>query len=131
MSLSPAIEQHARAWLEADPDAATQQELMALLEKRDEAELNDRFGAALEFGTAGLRGTLGAGPNRMNRAVVRRTTSGLARYLKAQVPDVAQRGVVIGRDGRIGSPEYLEDTAAVLCAAGVPAHLFEGVVPTP
>lgn len=131
MALAPELEQQARQWLDGDPDPATRQELEGLLSKREEAELQDRFGAALEFGTAGLRGTLGAGPNRMNRAVVRRTTAGLAAYLKAHVPDVARRGVVIGRDGRIGSPEFLEDTAAVLAAAGIPAHVFEGVVPTP
>ncbi|MBS2030305.1 MAG: phospho-sugar mutase [Deltaproteobacteria bacterium] len=131
MALAPELEQKARQWLDGDPDLETRKELEGLLARKDEAELSDRFGAALEFGTAGLRGTLGAGPNRMNRAVVRRTTAGLARYLKAQVPDVAKRGVVIGRDGRIGSPEFLEDTAAVLCAEGIPAHVFEGVVPTP
>jgi phosphomannomutase len=131
MALSPQLTQQARQWLEGDPDAQTRAELEKLLAEQNEAELSDRFGARLEFGTAGLRGTLGAGPNRMNRAVVRRTTLGLARYLKAQVKDVAQRGVVIGRDGRIGSPEFLEDTAAVLCAEGIPAHVFEGVVPTP
>jgi len=131
MPLDPALLKSAQQWLAEDPDPATRAELQALLDKDDVAELSDRFGAALEFGTAGLRGTLGAGTNRMNRAVVRRTTLGLARYLKAQVPDVAARGVVIGRDGRIGSPEFLEDTAAVLCAEGIPAHVFEGVVPTP
>ncbi len=102
-----------------------------LLERGDELELLERFEHALEFGTAGLRGLLGAGPNRMNRAVVRRTTAGLARYLKAHVPDAAQRGVVIGRDGRRMSREFAQDAAAVLAAEGIPALVFADVVPTP
>jgi len=124
------IEKRARAWRQADPDPETAAEVDRLLEARDEAGLSDRFSGALEFGTAGLRGVLGAGPNRMNRAVVRRTTAGLARYLKAQVPEVAQRGVVLGRDGRKLSPELLEDAACVLAAEGIPAQVL-GMVPTP
>src|SRR5690242_809899 len=99
------IEKRARAWREADPDPLTAAELDGLLARGERVELADRFATSLEFGTAGLRGVLGAGPNRMNRAVVRRTTAGLARYLKAHVPDVARRGVAIGRDGRRLSPE--------------------------
>ncbi len=102
-----------------------------LLERGDDLELIERFEHGLEFGTAGLRGLLGAGPNRMNRAVVRRTTAGLARYLKAHVPDAAQRGVVIGRDGRHMSREFAHDAAAVLAAEGIPALVFADVVPTP
>ena len=67
----------------------------------------------------------------MNRAVVRRVTAGLARYLLAQVPDVVTRGVVVGRDGRRMSKEFAEDAAAVLAAAGIPAHYFADVAPTP
>src|SRR5690349_24766924 len=115
------LKSKAEAWIAADVDPATQAELKALIAAGNWAELDDRFGARLEFGTAGLRGILGGGPNRMNRAVVRRTTAGLARYLKAHVPDVAQRGVVIGRDGRRMSAELAADTAAVLCAEGIPA----------
>src|SRR5476651_1647230 len=99
------------AWIAHDVDPATQAELKALVAATDWPELEDRFGAALEFGTAGLRGVLGGGPNRMNRAVVLRTTAGLARYLKATVPDVAQRGVVVCRDGRKMSEEFTRDTA--------------------
>ena len=121
----------AQAWQQADPDPQTAEELGALLARCAQAELADRFGAALEFGTAGLRGVLGAGPNRMNRAVVRRTTAGLARYLKAQVPDAARRGVVVGRDGRLMSAEFAEDAARVLAAEGIPALVFGEPVPTP
>ncbi|HEY2516143.1 MAG TPA: hypothetical protein VGI39_34970, partial [Polyangiaceae bacterium] len=81
-SLRAEVEQ----WIAGDVDAAAQAELRTLLassEPAQHADLVDRFAAALEFGTAGLRGILGAGPNRMNRAVILRTTHGLARYLLA------------------------------------------------
>ena len=123
--------QTVQAWRSGDPDPATAAEVAALVEAGNAAELADRFAGALEFGTAGLRGVLGGGPNRMNRAVVRRTTAGLARYLKAHVPDVATRGVVVGRDGRRMSREFAEDTACVLAAEGIPAFVFDDVVPTP
>jgi phosphomannomutase len=125
------LRERAEAWRQADPDPSTAAELAELLSRGDWAELADRFAGDLEFGTAGLRGVLGAGPNRMNRAVVRRTTAGLARYLKAQVPDAATRGVVVGRDARRLSAELAEDTAAVLAAEGIPALVFPHPVPTP
>ncbi|MCP3162729.1 phospho-sugar mutase [Myxococcus qinghaiensis] len=125
------LRERAEAWRLADPDPTTAEELARLLAQGDLAELADRFAGDLEFGTAGLRGVLGAGPNRMNRAVVRRTTAGLARYLKEHVPDAATRGVVVGRDARKLSAELAEDTAAVLAAEGIPAHVFSPPVPTP
>ena len=95
-------------------------------------DLADRFAGSLEFGTAGLRGVIGAGPNRMNRAVVLRTTWGLAQYLlEAGGPGAAEKGVAIGYDGRRMSKELAEDTACALAAAGVKAKLFDDVVPTP
>lgn len=121
----------AEEWAAADPDPQTAEELRTLLARGDDAELIERFEQALEFGTAGLRGVLGAGPNRMNRAVVRRTTAGFARYLKAHVPEVARRGVVVGRDGRRMSREFALDSAAVLAAEGIRALVFPDVVPTP
>ncbi|MBM4782876.1 MAG: phospho-sugar mutase [Archangiaceae bacterium] len=121
----------AQAWADADPDATTAAEVKALIAAKNTAELDDRFNASLEFGTAGLRGIIGGGTNRMNRAVVRRTTLGLARYLKATVPDVMTRGVIIGRDGRLMSVEFAQDAAAVLAAEGIPAWVFKGVAPTP
>ena len=126
-----ALAKLAQAWADGDPDPKTSQEVKDLLAKQDWKELDDRFGTSLEFGTAGLRGTLGGGTNRMNRAVVRRTTAGLARYLKATVPDVTTRGVVVGRDGRHLSPEFAADAAGVLAAEGIPAHVLPGVSPTP
>ncbi|QRN99779.1 phospho-sugar mutase [Archangium violaceum] len=125
------LKEKAEAWLRADPDPATVEELRGVLARGDWADMADRFAGDLEFGTAGLRGVMGAGPNRMNRAVVRRTTAGLARYLKATVPDVTTRGVVVGRDGRRLSAELAEDTACVLAAEGIPAHVFPQLAPTP
>ncbi len=121
----------ARAFHDADFDPDTRAELAALLERGAVAELADRFAGELEFGTAGLRGLVGAGSNRMNRAVVVRTTAGLARWLLANVADVRARGVVIGRDARRGSLEFSEEAAAVLAAAEIPVHYFEELCATP
>jgi phosphomannomutase len=121
----------AAAWADGDPDQTTADEVRALLAKKDWKELEERFGASLEFGTAGLRGVLGGGTNRMNLAVVRRTSAGLARYLKATVPDVTKRGVLIGRDGRRMSLEFARETAMVFAAEGVPALYFPDLAPTP
>ncbi len=129
--MSQPIIEKATAWAAADPDPTTAAEVRALLASNAVAELTERFGSALEFGTAGLRGVLGGGTNRMNRAVVRRTTAGLARYLKATVPDVTTRGVVLGRDGRHLSREFTFDAASVLAAEGIPAWVISGVAPTP
>ena len=82
-------------WLRLDPDPDTRAELQALLGADDEDALAERFGKRLQFGTAGLRGALGAGPNRMNRLVVRAAAAGLARYLLDTVPDAGAHGVVI------------------------------------
>jgi phosphomannomutase len=125
--------QQARAWAESDPDPAARAEIEGLLSSPDPAktDLADRFAGSLEFGTAGLRGVIGAGPNRMNRAVVLRTTWGLARYLLEVDPAAGERGVAIGFDGRRMSRELAEDTACALAAAGVKVKLFDEVVPTP
>lgn len=121
----------ARRWMAEDPDAETRGELGELLTRGDDAAIADRFGSTLEFGTAGLRGLMGAGPNRMNRAVVLRTTAALARHLKATVADAALLGVVVGYDGRRGSAVFAKDVARALAGEGVRARVFAREVPTP
>ena len=124
------IELQARRWLAADPDPDTRAELEALLAGGDAKALAARFGARLEFGTAGIRGPLGAGPARRNRMVVRRVSAGLAARLKEGNADVST-GVVVGHDARHKSAEFAADTAGVLDAAGIPVHLLPGLTPTP
>lgn len=126
----------ARAWMQEDPDPATRAELQAVLtavESGDEAaaaDLADRFSGFLQFGTAGLRGPLGAGPARMNRVVVLRTAAGLVSDLQAKlgVPDVT---VVIGYDARHNSDVFARDTAAVVTALGGNALVLPHPLPTP
>src|SRR5690606_17584235 len=119
------LRERARDWLRRDPDPQTRAELAALLEAGDDAALADRFGARLEFGTAGLRGELGAGPNRMNRATVARAAAGVAAWAGPGA------GVVIGYDARHRSADFARDTAEVLAGAGCRALLLPGALPTP
>ncbi|MBC7375114.1 MAG: phospho-sugar mutase, partial [Frankiales bacterium] len=114
-----------RAWIADDPDPVTRAELQALLDDGDTQTLADRFAGPLHFGTAGLRGPLRGGPNGMNRAVVRRTAAGLGRHLGAGAT------VVVGRDARHGSAQFLTDVGAVLAGAGVRALLLPRELPTP
>ncbi|MCL1090986.1 phospho-sugar mutase [Shewanella profunda] len=118
-------------WLENDPDPHTQTQLQTLLDNGNEAELTARFAGRLEFGTAGLRGVVGAGPMGMNRLVIRQTSAGLGAYLLEQIKDTAERGVVIGYDGRHDSCTFAHDTASVLTAMGIKVHLTARVAPTP
>jgi phosphomannomutase len=117
----------ASQWLAEDPDPDTRAELSALLAAGDTEELADRFSARLQFGTAGLRGALGAGPNRMNRAVVIRAAAGLASYLRA----TGGTSVVIGYDARHKSDVFASDTAAVMAGFGVAASVLPRPLPTP
>ncbi|MFD8699894.1 phospho-sugar mutase [Kitasatospora purpeofusca] len=129
----------ARTWLAEDPDPQTREELAALLADAETpdadanaklawSELADRFADRLQFGTAGLRGELGAGPMRMNRAVVIRAAAGLVAYVKRQgLGDL----VVIGYDARHKSYDFARDTAAVVVGAGLRALLFPRPLPTP
>nr|WP_269329594.1 phospho-sugar mutase [Kineosporia babensis] len=127
-------------WRDADPDPRTRLEVDRLIElvtsgdstvsgtARD--DLAQRFSGSLQFGTAGLRGALGAGPNRMNRAVVIRAAAGIAAYLNQVVRSGAPR-VVVGYDARTDSDTFARDTCAVLTAAGCVAQLLPGPLPTP
>jgi phosphomannomutase len=123
-----------QSWIEQDPDAVTKVQLTELLEsaQTDQValiELQDAFIAPLEFGTAGLRGALGAGPNRMNRLTVLQAASGLAQYLVQQ--GFVGRKVVIGFDARYNSEVFAADTARVMSGAGLEPVVFSQVVPTP
>ncbi|MFD0316945.1 phospho-sugar mutase [Streptomyces flavalbus] len=121
----------AQAWLAEDPDPETRDELAKLLDAGQDAteELAARFSGTLQFGTAGLRGELGAGPMRMNRSVVIRAAAGLAAYLKKQGN---QNGlVVIGYDARHKSQDFARDTAAVMTGAGLRAAVLPRPLPTP
>ena len=131
----------ARAFLAEDPEPdgrAVLQALLASAEAGDDAarrELDDRFAAPLEFGTAGLRGRVEAGLGRMNRVVVCKATWGLGTWLLDEAgrggPDPRTRGVVVAFDGRYSSRQFAEDAASVLAGLGIPVHLFPDPVPTP
>ncbi len=124
-------EEQIKAWLSRDPDHETREEVSALLESGDHDALVDRFLGRLEFGTAGLRGVLGGGPNRMNRLVVIESSLGFARYVKDSVDDAAERGIAIAYDGRRKSDVFARDAAAAFAHHGLKVHLFSRMMPTP
>lgn len=125
------VVERAREWIAQDPSSADRDELSALVAEDAREQLEERMGAELEFGTAGLRGVVGAGRSRMNLANVIRTTRGLADYLLARVPDAKTLPVVLGRDGRLSSSEFMTATQQVLEAARIPVRYFAEPVPTP
>jgi phosphomannomutase len=123
-----------QSWIEQDPDQVTKSQLTQLLVDAETnqvalTELQDAFVAPLEFGTAGLRGALGPGPNRMNRVTVLQAASGLAQFLVQQ--GFSGKKVVIGFDARYNSDVFAEDTARVMSGAGLEPIVFSHVVPTP
>jgi phosphomannomutase len=130
----------AQAWHDQDPDEATRAELATLIraagtgDAQGTTELGHRFAARLEFGTAGLRGELGAGSNRMNRVLVSQAAAGFAAYLLEKGDDPisgAAPSVVIGYDGRVNSEVFARDTAELMAGAGVRAVLLPRLLPTP
>lgn len=134
--MDSALLETARAWLADDPDAVTREELAAIIARAEsgddsaQVDLADRFQGLLQFGTAGLRGEIGAGPHRMNRAVVIRAAAGLAAFLSDTLGSAPAR-VAIGYDARHGSEQFARDTAAVMTAAGHEALLLPRRLPTP
>jgi phosphomannomutase len=134
-TLSEELARAIASWTEQDPDPQTRRQVEDLLAAADVgdaaamAELVDAFSGRLEFGTAGLRGALGAGPNRMNRVVVGQAAAGLATYLLDH--DLAGGKVIIGFDARRNSDVFAKDTAEILSGAGFQAMITPGPLPTP
>ena len=134
--LSDELRAQAATWLSADPDERDRSELSGLLadagtSPEAAAEVADRFAGRLRFGTAGLRGAVGAGPNRMNHVTVTRATAALARWLTDRGDSAAEAGVVIGHDARHRSDEFARQTSRVLAGAGIRVHALPGRMPTP
>ena len=134
-TLSEELARAIASWTEQDPDPQTRRQVEDLLAAADVgdaaamAELVDAFSGRLEFGTAGLRGALGAGPNRMNRVVVGQAAAGLATYLLDH--DLAGGKVIIGFDARRNSDVFAKDTAEIMSGAGFQAMITPGPLPTP
>ena len=122
------LRDQALAWIGQDPDPQTRAELQQFIDTNHD-ELTDCFAGRLQFGTAGLRGKLGPGPNRMNRVVVAQAAAGLAAYLKQQHPQEAS--IVIGYDARHNSDVFAADTAAIMQGAGINALVLPKPLPTP
>ena len=117
-------------WLgSANTDSETKKELADI--GGCDAEIKERFYQDIEFGTAGMRGVLGAGTNRMNKYTVRKATQGFADYVKEQGEESCRRGVVIAHDNRRFSVEFAQETAGVLAANGIKAYVFDSLRPTP
>lgn len=127
--MSSQAKAEAERWLAAEPDEDIRVELATLV-AGDAEVLTQRFADRLQFGTAGLRAEIGAGPLRMNRLVVRQAAAGLADHL-LRTTEAARRGVIIGYDARRKSELFAIDTARVLAARGVRAMVFDSIVPTP
>ena len=114
-------------WIKNDPDKSTAEQLSKWLTENNEVELKKCFNGFLQFGTAGLRGPIGPGPSCMNRAVVSRTASGIASFMKKN----NLTSVVIGKDARHGSDQFAQDSAEILSGAGFKTYLLPRALPTP
>jgi len=127
MTIDTALRAEVEKWIAEDPDLTTRSQLQEMLDSGDETSLRSCFAGFLEFGTAGLRGPLGPGPSRMNRAVVTKTAAGLAIYMKRN----GLKSVVIGRDARYGSEDFTRDTAEIMQGAGFEVFVLPRPLPTP
>jgi phosphomannomutase len=125
--MNAALVEEVTAWIADDPDPKTAAHLQSLLDAGDEAALKPLFNGFLQFGTAGLRGPIGAGPSCMNRAVVGRAAAGIATYMKKR----GMKSVVIGRDARYGSEDYTFESAEILSGAGMDVYILPRPLPTP
>ena len=124
-------EERAQQWLTPAFDEETRKEVQAMLDAEDKSALIDAFYQNLEFGTGGLRGTMGAGTNRMNKYIVGMATQGFANYILKAFPGEENLSVVVGHDCRNNSRLFAETVAAIFSANGIKAYLFEGLRPTP
>ena len=121
-----------RRWLTSADDAFFVVKMHALFDSEDFAEIEDAFRKQVEFGTGGIRGKMGPGPNRINRRTIGEATQGLAQYvIKAGGPDAAKRGVVVAHDTRHNSESFAEEAGCILAGNGIVAHLFDGHRSTP
>ena len=127
--MNEAIKRTIEEWIRPPFDADTINEIQEIVAKGDEKELEERFYRALEFGTGGLRGIIGAGTNRMNIYTVGMATQGLANYIRKTAS--AGTGVVIARDSRHFSDLFAHEAAAILAGNGIPVYLFREITPTP
>lgn len=125
--ISAELREEVISWIADDPDPKTRAQLESMLEGGDESKLRSCFSGFLEFGTAGLRGPLGPGPSRMNRAVVSKTALGLARFMAKS----GLKSIVIGRDARYGSEDFTRDTAEIMSGAGFDVYVLPRPLPTP
>lgn len=122
----------AKQWADQDPDSETREALYALINTNNTDELEKRFSGRLQFGTAGLRGPLQAGPTGMNRVLVAQAAAGLAQYLlKQEKPSSKTLRIVIGYDARKNSYRFAQDTAEIMQGAGIEAYLMPELRPTP
>lgn len=121
------LKEEVLAWIEDDPDPKTKAQLQQWLDSDRAAELSACFQGFLEFGTAGLRGPLGPGPSRMNRAVVSKTAYGIAQFMLKN----SLKSIVIGRDARYGSEDFTRDTAEIMSGAGFEVFVLPRPLPTP
>jgi phosphomannomutase len=125
--MNAALIEEVKAWIADDPDPVTAAHLQSLLDAGDETALTPLFSGFLQFGTAGLRGPIGAGPSCMNRAVVGRAAAGIASYMAKR----GMKSVVIGRDARYGSEDYTIESAQILSGAGMDVYILPRPLPTP